>query len=212
MKLYNANLSPNALRVRAVANELDIPLEIIDVDLRKGGNKAPDFLAINPNGKVPVLVDGDFVLVGEPGDQRLSRGDETRTRALSGRSAASGRSSISGPTGRRSISDPRCSASCSSGWSSRGFGRGEPDEAVVEGGMKEVAQLLPVLDANLAGKEWVTGALSLADFAVASTLVYAKPAGISLAEAPNIPAWMARMEARPSWQAATAPIKAFLSS
>ena len=39
MKLYNANLSPNALRVRAVAAESAIPLEIIDVDLRKGEHK-----------------------------------------------------------------------------------------------------------------------------------------------------------------------------
>ena len=62
MKLYNANLSPNALRVRAVANELEIPLEVIDIDLRKGEHKTPAYLAINPNGKVPVLVDGDFAL------------------------------------------------------------------------------------------------------------------------------------------------------
>ena len=62
MKLYNANLSPNALRVRAVANELGIALEVIDVDLRSGGNRTKEFLALNPNGKVPVLVDGDFVL------------------------------------------------------------------------------------------------------------------------------------------------------
>ena len=62
MKLYNANLSPNALRVRAVVNELGIALEVIDVDLRSGGNRTKEFLALNPNGKVPVLVDGDFVL------------------------------------------------------------------------------------------------------------------------------------------------------
>ena len=35
MLLYNANLSPNALRVRAVAHELGIALEIVEVDLRK---------------------------------------------------------------------------------------------------------------------------------------------------------------------------------
>jgi glutathione S-transferase len=62
MKLYNANLSPNALRVRAVAGELGITLDIVDVDLRKGENKTPEYLAMNPNGKVPVLVDGDLVL------------------------------------------------------------------------------------------------------------------------------------------------------
>ena len=62
MLLYNANLSPNALRVRAVAHELGIALEIVEVDLRKGENRSEAFLALNANGKVPVLVDGDFVL------------------------------------------------------------------------------------------------------------------------------------------------------
>ena len=62
MLLYNSNLSPNALRVRAVAHELGIALEIVEVDLRKGENRSEAFLALNANGKVPVLVDGDFVL------------------------------------------------------------------------------------------------------------------------------------------------------
>jgi len=92
------------------------------------------------------------------------------------------------------------------------FGRGEPDPKVVESSLSEVAQLMPVLDASLAGKDWITGALSLADFAVGSTLVYASPAEVSLADAPNVAAWVKRLEARPSWQAATAPVLAFLSS
>ena len=62
MKLYNSNFSPNALRVRAVAAELGIELDIVEVDLRKGENKTASYLAMNPNGKVPVLVDADFVL------------------------------------------------------------------------------------------------------------------------------------------------------
>ena len=43
MLLYNANLSPNALRVRAVAHELGIALEIVEVDLRKGENRSEAF-------------------------------------------------------------------------------------------------------------------------------------------------------------------------
>ena len=62
MRLYNANFSPNALRVRAVAFELGIDIEIVEVDLRKGDNRAGEFLRRNPNAKVPVLEDGDFFL------------------------------------------------------------------------------------------------------------------------------------------------------
>ena len=110
MKLYNANLSPNAMRVRAVANELGIALEVIDVDLRSGGNRTKEFLALNPNGKVPVLVDGDFVLW----ESRAINAYLATTKPEHGLyppTPASGRSSISGPTGRRFISDPPCSAS-----------------------------------------------------------------------------------------------------
>ena len=62
MKLYNANFSPNALRVRAVALELGIDLEIIEVDIRGGDNRSDEFLAMNPNAKVPVLVDRKSVV------------------------------------------------------------------------------------------------------------------------------------------------------
>src|SRR6202012_5995658 len=54
--------SPNCRKVRAVAYELGIALEHVPVNLVKGEQRAPAFLAKNPNGRVPVLEDGDFVL------------------------------------------------------------------------------------------------------------------------------------------------------
>jgi glutathione S-transferase len=54
------------------------------------------------------------------------------------------------------------------------------------------------------------GDLSLADFAVASTFVYRKGAGITLDDSPHIAAWLDRIEARPSWQAAVAPLQAMM--
>jgi len=211
MKLYNANLSPNALRVRAVVNELGIALEVIDVDLRSGGNRTPEFLALNPNGKVPVLVDGDFVLW----ESRAINAYLAKMKPEAGLYPADARKQgvidqwsywhavHFGPAIQRLVFERVLKAR---------FGRGEPDPKVVESSLSEVAQLMPVLDASLAGKDWITGALSLADFAVGSTLVYASPAEVSLADAPNVAAWVKRLEARPSWQAATAPVLAFLSS
>ena len=62
MKLYSFPGSPNALRSRAVIYELEAPVEIVTLNMRAGQNKTPEYLAINPNGKVPVLVDGDLVI------------------------------------------------------------------------------------------------------------------------------------------------------
>ena len=62
MKLYGFPPSPNTWQVRALASYLGVPLELEFVDLTKGGSQTPAFLAINPTGRTPVLVDGDFRL------------------------------------------------------------------------------------------------------------------------------------------------------
>ena len=62
MKLYTNLFSPNARKVHAVAHALGIDLETHTVDLRAGEQRTPEYLALNPNGKVPTLVDGDTVL------------------------------------------------------------------------------------------------------------------------------------------------------
>src|ERR1044071_1848972 len=62
LKLYMHAMSPNVRRVRLTAAALGIELDEQKVDLAKGEQKAPAYLALNPNGAVPTLVDGDFVL------------------------------------------------------------------------------------------------------------------------------------------------------
>ena len=60
MKLYGFPPSPNTWKVRAVAAHLGIPLQLEFVDLTKP--RTPDYLALNPSGRAPTLVDGDLVL------------------------------------------------------------------------------------------------------------------------------------------------------
>jgi glutathione S-transferase len=62
MKLYDFAFSPNCRKVRAAAYELGITLETVHVDLLNGEQRTAAYLRINPNGRVPVLVDRDFVL------------------------------------------------------------------------------------------------------------------------------------------------------
>jgi glutathione S-transferase len=209
MKLYNAGLSPNSLRVRAVAEELGTKLEIIDVDLRKGENKSASYLAMNPNGKVPVLVDGDLVLwesrainayLASLHPERGLYPDDPKKRAIIDQWSYWQAIHLS-PAVQRVVFERFLKPM---------FGMGDTDEKAIEGPLKEIDQLLPMLDANLVGKEWVAGDLSLADFAMASTFVYRKGARIPFENAPNVAAWMGRMEARPSWQAAIAPIRSML--
>jgi glutathione S-transferase len=62
MKLYIVPGSNNARKCQAVASHLGLEPEIIRLDFFTGDLKQPDFLAINPNGKVPALVDGERTL------------------------------------------------------------------------------------------------------------------------------------------------------
>src|SRR6185437_17070246 len=62
MKLYGFPPSPNTWKVRAVAAYLKLPLELEIVDLTKGAQRAPAYLALNPTGRTPTLIDGDFKL------------------------------------------------------------------------------------------------------------------------------------------------------
>jgi len=62
MKLYGFPASPNTWKVRALASYVKVPLEFEFVDLTKGAQQAPAYLALNPTGRAPTLVDGDFNL------------------------------------------------------------------------------------------------------------------------------------------------------
>ena len=62
MRLFFHPLSSNARRALLVARHLGLDIELVSVALESGAQKSPAYLALNPNGRVPLLVDGDFVL------------------------------------------------------------------------------------------------------------------------------------------------------
>src|SRR5215475_5424081 len=64
--LYELQPSPHAPKVRLLAAELGIPLNKVPVDPRIGETRTPDYLAKNPNGRVPTLEEDGFVLWESP--------------------------------------------------------------------------------------------------------------------------------------------------
>lgn len=62
MKLYDYPQCPFGQKVRIVLAEKELTYELVNVDLRRGEQKRPEFLKLNPFGKVPVLVDEDIVI------------------------------------------------------------------------------------------------------------------------------------------------------
>jgi glutathione S-transferase len=62
LKIWGRANSVNVQKVLWCLRELDLPYERIDAGMAFGRNHEPDYLAMNPNGRIPTLVDGDFVL------------------------------------------------------------------------------------------------------------------------------------------------------
>jgi len=61
LKFYY-NLAPNPTKVALCLEEMALPYELVPVDTRKGEQHTPQFLAVNPNAKVPAIVDGDATI------------------------------------------------------------------------------------------------------------------------------------------------------
>jgi glutathione S-transferase len=210
MKLYDFAFSPNCRKVRAVAYELDIPLESIHVDLLTGEQRTAAYLRINPNGRVPVLVDRDFVLFESIAIMRY----------LSAKQG--GALMPTTPEGQADVD--RWMA-----WQLAHLGpamgkvafervvkkltrQGAPDEAAIAMGSQEFATLSTLMDRMLEGREYLAGALSLADFALAAHYSLAEMCGLPLAPFPRITAWLARMTTRDSMKRALADAQALISN
>ncbi|HUN51183.1 MAG TPA: glutathione S-transferase family protein [Candidatus Sulfotelmatobacter sp.] len=65
MKLYNLQAAPNPRRVRIFLAEKGISVPVVEIDLAKGDNRTPEFLARNPLGQMPVLELDDGSIISE---------------------------------------------------------------------------------------------------------------------------------------------------
>ncbi len=200
MKLYEFPFSSNCRKVRAVAEELGISLEYVRVDLPSGRSRTPAFLSRNPNGRVPVLEDGDFVLWESTAIIRfLASG--SRLLPAEPRAVAEVDRWISWQLAHLS---PVLSRVGFEKIVKRLTGRGDPDPAVVAAGSAEFESLTAILDASLAGREYVAGPLTLADFALAAHYSLAPACGLDVSRHGRVASWLERMFARPSMRRALA--------
>lgn len=200
MRLYHHPMSSNARRAVMTAMHLGQEVELFFVDLSKGEQRTLDFLCLNPNGRVPVLVDDGFVLTESlaimqyladktPGQtvypQPLrARADVNRWLFWGAQHFQPGLSVL---VWERVIR-PRIELG----------GAGPREE---QRGEALVAEALRLLDAHLEGRPWVVlDRLTLADLSLAAPLMYVDPARISLVEYPNVRRWLTVMQALPAWQ------------
>ena len=196
MQLYIHPGSPNARKPRAVVRHLGLTVQECVVDVPCGAHRKPEYLAINPNGKVPTLVDGDRTIWESAAicthlawdSALLPSGRDGAVEVV--RWVAWNHAHLAPPLGRLVFQ--------------RMFAP-KPDETAVAEATKDLAKVCAVLDARLTGGRFVLGnALSILDFVLGAEFTYAGPARIALDEHNGIRRWLAALDELPAWRE-TAP-------
>ncbi|HEY5209055.1 MAG TPA: glutathione S-transferase family protein [Stellaceae bacterium] len=197
MELYTFPISPNGKRVRIAASELGIALDLKNVDFAAGENRAPDYLALNPTGKAPVLTDGDFALwessaiicylaETKPGtlwpDDLQARADTMRWMFFC--------SCHVDPYFTTLVVERFIKAR-----------RGAPeDEAQSKAAEVRLARFVPVIEGQLGRAPYIAGQFGLGDIVLGCTLELSPMVRHDLAPYPRIRAWLDRLQSRPSWR------------
>ena len=197
MKLYWFD-TVNPRKACAVAKYLQSPIEYVRVNLGHGEHKAPEYIAINPNGKVPTLVDGTRVL--------------WEAAAIMCHLAARADSDLWPQDGRqidvlRWLSWDLAHFYRAGGTLyfeyiiKRRFGLGATDPVAVRKATDEWRHLAGVLDTHLHDRLWLVGnSLTVADFAVAAFLPYAETAHVPVDGFPAIRRWHERLNEIDAWR------------
>lgn len=206
MQLYYHPLSPNCTKVLAAARLLGQPLDLRLVDLQAGEHRGPAYLDLNPNGLVPLLIDGSL---------RLSESEAIL--AYLAETAPDGRFRLETAAARAERLRWQFWAVCHWNPALRVFvfervfkgllGLGAPDENALLAAGAEFRQHARLLDHHLRDRPWIEGeALGLSDLSLAALLAYHELAGLPLADFPAMNAWYARLQALPEWQETLPPL------
>lgn len=191
IKLYHFPLSGHAHRVQLMLSLLELPVEIIFVDLAKGAHKQPEFLAINSFGQVPVLDDNGVVLAdsnailvylaSKYGHGRWLPTDPVGAARVQRWLSVAAGPLHAGPATARLITV---------------FGASHNAEDVIA----RSHNLLKVIDQELSNSTYLAGdAPTIADIAGYTYIAHAPEGNVSLQDYANVRAWLARIEALPGF-------------
>jgi len=197
--------TPNGVKVSIALEELGLPYDAHTVRIGAGDQMTPEFLSLNPNNKIPAIIDPDgpggaplalfesgaiLIYLAEKTGKLLPADPATRYHALQwlmfqmgGIGPMFGQLGYFHKFAGKDIEDPR------------------PRQRYID----ETARLLKVLDAALAGRDWITGDYSIADIAIAPWLrvvrdIYEAGPLVGWDGLAAVPAYLERFLARPAVQ------------
>jgi glutathione S-transferase len=197
IKLYDHPDCPFSQKVRVVLAEKELEYERVFVDLRAGEQRTPEFLKLNPYGKVPVLTDEDLVVYDSTIINEYLEDEYPLPHLLPEDSA--GRARV------RMLED-QCVNSflpvAGLVLTDLAKPEGERDIERLKKYQAELARGLARLESALEGREFLVGEFSLADVAFAPRALILPQLGVELdPRLRNVAAWIDRLRQRPSVQA-----------
>ncbi len=187
--------TPNGWKASITLEELAIPYDVKTIDLMEGDQKKPEFLAINPNGRIPVIVDrgeGDFavfesgailIYLAEKAGDLLPSDAKGRSQVIQWLMFQMG--GIGPMMGQANV-----------------FFRYFPEkiQAAIDRYQNESRRLFEVLNSRLVDHQWLAGDYSIADIANWSWVRIHGWSGVSVEGLDGLSRWMGEMSERPACQ------------
>ena len=192
--LYSMQSSGNCYKPRLLMHLLGIDFKLVETDARTGATRQPDFLALNPNGRVPLLVLPDGRTLSESNAMLLHLAEDTRF--------------LPGDLYDRAVAyqwlffeqyehEPTIAVARS--WLRiypDRIGKATPEQ--IAAWQRNGNRALGVMERRLAENDWLAGdAYSVADIALYAYTHVAEEGGFDLKLYPGISAWLARVAAEP---------------
>ena len=192
--LYTSN-TPNGYKVSIMLEELKLPYNVIAVDLVKKEQRKAEYLKLNPNGRIPIIVDREnknfvvfesgaiLIYLAEKTGQFLPEQPEKRSKVLQWLMFQMG--GIGPMQGQAHV-----------------FYRYAPEkiEYAIDRYQKETFRLYQVLDDQLKNKEYLTDDFSIADIATWPWVRRHQWAGVEIEKLYNLSRWVENLENRPAFQ------------
>jgi|SRR5579859_365113 glutathione S-transferase len=205
MRLYLFPLSGRVIGIVALKAHLSLDCEMVPIDLGRGDQLTPEYLALNPNKKMPTLEDDGFVL-WESNAILFYMANKHAAKGL-------------WPSDLQGQADVlRWLAWESAHWDAESIGMvifeknskavlglGPPNPAFIARGEQNFSRFAAVLDEALKGKTWLVGGrLTIADFSVGGLIPSAERAGLPVGKFHEVARWYKGLTALPAWREALA--------
>ncbi len=184
--------TPNGRKASIMLEEVELPYNVHTIDITKGDQFTPEFVAINPNSKIPAIVDQEtgitvfesgaiLIYLAEKTGKLLATATKERFQVLSWLMLQMG--SVGPMLGQLNH-----------------FKRFAPEKIpyAVERYQKETLRLYSVLDKQLAEREFLCGDYSIADIATYPWIAIHEMQGLTLDDHPNLKRWVETVQQRPA--------------